>query len=139
MTSASTDPTSLQSIPEAIVRAFVSGGKVRPVLPAGRRAEVVELLTRLVVSPRLLDAYCEAVTAERERQGVDDLLFELGDEPIPDAIAAEGFGGLSDEQLADFAIDAHAVRAIADWLSNSPDVEPGDWYIDAALAEQAGG
>ena len=122
---------------QSLVSGFVAAGKL--VLPAGRRAEVVDLLTRLVVSPTLLDAYCEAVTAERQRQGVDDLLFELGDEPIPDSIAAEGFAGLSDAELADFAIDAHAVRAIADWLENGTEVVPGSWYVDAALAEPAVG
>ena len=129
------DAVSLRAMAEAIVFAFVSGGKERPRLPAGRRTEVVELLTPLMGDAGLLDAYFEIITAERKRQGVHDLLFELGDEPIPDTLALVGFENLSDDQLADFAIDGHALKSIADWLYNSPDIEPGHWFIDAATRE----
>jgi hypothetical protein len=61
----------------------------------------------------------------------------LEDEEIPESIASDGFGGLTDDQLADFVTDDLALKAIADWLYNSPNIEPGKWFIDAALQNQA--
>jgi hypothetical protein len=137
---ATSDTVALQSMAATIVGAFRAGGKAKPALPAGRRAEVVTLLTRLMANPDLLDAYCEAVTAERQRQGVHRLLLELPDEEIPDReIARRGFAWLSDDQLADLATSAAALRALADELYDNldPDFERGEWFFEAGLREQA--
>src|SRR5256885_17040887 len=58
----------------ALVEAFVRGGKVKPVLPEGRRDEVVAALTRLMLDTEARDAYAAALDAERRRQGVGLLL-----------------------------------------------------------------
>jgi hypothetical protein len=126
------------SLVVALVDAFVADGSEKPALPAGRRGEVIALLTRLMGSGRLLDAYCDAVTSERERRGVHRLLLGLPDQEIPDReIAARGFANLSDDELADFALSANALRAIFDYLYSSPNAEPGDWL--ARAADQADG
>jgi len=124
------------SLVVALVEAFVAGGNVKPVLPADRRAEVVAVLTRLMGSDRLLADYCDAVTAARERKGVHRLLLMLPDEEIPDGeIAARGFIHLTDDQLADLALSANALRAIFDYLYNSPNAEPGEWLAVTADRE----
>jgi hypothetical protein len=120
-----------------LVEAFVAAGRV--VLPAGYRPAVIELLTRLVVSPAKRDGYCRTIAAERDRAGVDRRLDELaGGNDIPEfEIARNGFGGLTDEQLADYAIDPDAIVAIADRLNHGDDLleHLGSWYIRAGKQE----
>jgi hypothetical protein len=46
---------------------------------------------------------------------------------------------LTDDQLADLAMSANALRALADELLDSPalDKDRGGWFFDAAIREQA--
>ena len=59
-------------------------------------------------------AYITAIEAEQERQGVKDLLLAQSGRMLPDEqlaqIARDGFGGLSDDELADFAFSPEALR-----------------------------
>ena len=44
----------LVDLAAAMIDAFVSGGKIKPVMPQGRREEVFSTLTRLMVDRSLL-------------------------------------------------------------------------------------
>src|SRR5262245_60079979 len=99
----------------AMVEAYVASGNLA--LPEGRRAEVVALLTRLMFNYELRQAYCELVTAERKRLGVHFDLLGRPDDDIPEReIASRGFDWLPDAKLADLAISASAIKALADAL-----------------------
>jgi hypothetical protein len=78
-----------------------------------------------------LEAYCSALEAERQRRGLELELLTIDGLDIPDdRIAAEGFAGLSDDQLADIALSPEAIRAIEEHLDDT-EVEVGPWYFDA--------
>ncbi len=99
---------------------------------------VVAVLTRLVVNPDLLDAYCEALTAAKKAAKLDPhIIADVDSGDIPDQeIARRGFGWLSDYQLVDYATHAAAIEAIADCLRDEYLLgELGDWYIEAAVSE----
>ena len=118
----------------ALVEAFVRGGKVKPVLPEGRRDEVVAALTRLMLDTETRAAYGAALEAEQERQGVVLLLLDLPCLDVPDRqVAREGFAGLSDDQLADLAIDPIALEALHRALVGEleAEVEASDWWWEA--------
>jgi hypothetical protein len=97
------------------------------------------LLTRLVVNDDLREVYCRAVTAERQRLGVHMAMIEAGDSgDIPDVeIARHGFGGLTDDQLADYAVSPAAIEAIAEALNGNDDLlgHLGHWFVQAGMRE----
>ncbi len=129
------DPSVFDLI-RTLVSGFVAAGK--PVLPPSRRAEVVELLSRLMARPDLLLAYTAALEAERERRGeaVEVRLLSMAALNIEDErIARDGFAGLSDDQLADLAISPEAVEALNEFLTD-PEVAPGKWFYDAVTREE---
>src|SRR4051794_3889378 len=76
VTSRETSPDVDRELPQRLVDAFVTGGKVKPVLPEGRREEVLAVLTRLMVNSPLLDAFTTALDAERRSRAVHKLLLE---------------------------------------------------------------
>ena len=95
------------------------------------------LLTSLMADPERLDAYVATLRIEQERRGARVLLLQRDGLDIPDArIAAEGFGGLSDDHLADIALSPEALQALEDALDD-PETEPGPWFIDAVLEAEA--
>jgi hypothetical protein len=121
---------------EELVSTFVTGGRLT--MPPGRRDEVVGLLTRLVVNPEFREVYCRAAAEARQRAGVDrrlDAAADSGDIPEVE-IARSGFGGLTDEQLADYAVCPAALNAIAERLYDD-DLLPelGVWFIRAGKRE----
>ena len=124
-----------------LVMAFIDLGKVKPVLPVGRRGEVIELLTRLMAARDFFEAYVAALEAELEHREVRLLLLESGGAglDIPDEqIAREGFGGLTDDQLADIAISPEALHAIRDYLDDPEAVEgEGEWLIKEVIKVEA--
>ena len=123
-----------RALATGLVGAFVRGGKIKPVLPEGRRDEVVAALTRLLLDTEALDAYAAALDAERRRQGVDLLLLDLPCLDLPDRqVAREGFARLSDDQLADLAIDPVALKVLHRSLVGDlgPEVEASDWWWEA--------
>src|SRR3954464_1838538 len=71
------------SLVQALVDAFVAGGKVKPVLPEGLREEVLAALTRLMINRPLLEEFAAALVAERRRRGVDELLLKLDSPELP--------------------------------------------------------
>src|SRR4051794_17299242 len=104
MTVISGQDTADSPLVAALFDAFEASDRSKAVLPVGRRDELVRLLTGLMADPDRLDAYCAAVKAERRRRGPEVKIRLLGMDglDIPDArIAADGFGGLSDDHLAD--------------------------------------
>ena len=97
----------------SLLDAFEASGRIKAVLPKGHRDEVASLLTRLMADPDALDGYTAVLKAERRRRGpvVESMLIGMDGLDIPDArIAAEGFGGLSDDHLADIALSPEASR-----------------------------
>ncbi len=122
---------------EAMVESSIRDGQAVPAFPEGSREEVVSLLTGLMVDRERLDAYAASLRAEQERRDVRLSMLQSDGLDIPDArIAAEGFGGLSDDHLADIALSPEAVEAIRDYLDD-PATEPGAWFIDAVLEAEA--
>src|SRR5207248_2459241 len=91
MTSRVPGPAGDRGLVEDLVEASVRGGKVKPALPAGRRDEFIAALTRLMVNRPLLEEFKAALTAERRRLGVDDVLLELASPERPvEEIAGRG-------------------------------------------------
>ena len=89
------------------------------------------LLTGLMADPERLDSYIAALKGEQERRGVRLTLLQRDGADLPDErIAAEGFGGLADAQLADIALSPEALRALKDSLDD-PETAPGPWLIEA--------
>jgi hypothetical protein len=123
----------------SLMDSFETAGRIKAVLPEGGRVEVASLLTRLMADPDELGAYTTSLEAERRRRGPEVELTLIGMDglDLPDArIAAEGFGGLSDDQLADIALSPEALRALKETLDD-PQTEPGPWFIDAVLEAEA--
>jgi hypothetical protein len=111
----------------------------KPVLPEGRREEVVALLTRLMANPDLLDAYAAELRAQRERLGpaAEQRLLGMAGPDIPgEEILHHGFAGLSDEVLADLAICPEALEAL-DQVHFRGEQAPGSWFFDALRRENA--
>jgi hypothetical protein len=129
----------LASLADELVRAFVVSGKSKPVLPTGRREELVSALTQMMVDGETLDAFVGELERARTAHGVHLALFKQLTSDLPDEVIARGgFGVLSDEQLADIAIDPSALHALSDYLwceldpdSELPEPEWGDWWWKA--------
>jgi hypothetical protein len=122
-----------------LIALAIRDGRAVAALPEGRRDEVITLMTRLMADPERLDGYCSALEAERRRRGPEVELKLIGMDGLdfPDGqIAAEGFVGLSDDQLADIALSPEALRALKETLDD-PQTEPGPWFIDAVLEAEA--
>ena len=118
---------------DELFAAFRATGK--PVLPEGRREEVVRLLTRVVTEPDVYDAYTAALRAGRERLGPEgkrELLTASGPEVPWERIRAEGFAGLSDDVLADLATSPEALQVL-DESQFGGEGEIGKWFFDAVL------
>lgn len=127
----------------AFVTALFAGvndpNRNRAVLPPGARDSVIPLLIRLMVNAELRSAFCFALETERSRCGVNveqRLLSDCGLDIREEEIAARGFGGLSDDELADIARSPEAILALADFLED-PDTQLGAWYADALTQEVA--
>ena len=117
----------------SLLDAFMAAGRTRAVLPPNRRDEIIAVLTRLMADPDALDAYTATLEDERRRRGRDVELRLLGMAglDIPgDQIATEGFGGLSDDHLADIALSPEAIHAIREHLDEA---ECGAWLIDKII------
>jgi len=124
----------LVNLAAAMVGAFVKAGKVKPVLPEGRREEVVSTLTLLMADPDALETYAAALEDERRRgREVEMQLLGMSGIDIPDArIAAQGFAALSDDELADIALSPEAIHALREYLDD-PETGCGAWLIDKIL------
>jgi hypothetical protein len=123
------------SLIASLLHEFEASDRTKAILPSGRRAEVVSALTHLMADAEAFHTYVAALEGERRRRGreVERQLLGMDGLEIPDAhIAAEGFGGLSDDQLADIALAPNALRAIREYLDD-PETEWGDWLTDKIL------
>jgi hypothetical protein len=91
----------------------------------------------LVVNAEFRAVYSRAAVEARRRAGVDHRLDAAADSgDIPEVeIARHGFGGLTDEQLADYAVSAPALNAIAERLNDGDDLLPelGEWFVEAGM------
>jgi hypothetical protein len=95
-----------QALAASLVDAFVQGGKARPLLPAGRRDEVVAALTALLIDAEAMDRYLRDLESAQRDAGVYDLLLGLESPELPvEDVVARGIAALTDEQLAYLAID----------------------------------
>ena len=101
-------------------------------LTPAQRAEVRDLLTRLIADPELFNAYVLHVGALRTQAGpeVERQLLAGGSDVPWDQIAAHGFAGLSDDVLADLATSPEALEAFRD-CHMADDGDMGRWYYDA--------
>ena len=86
----------------------------------------------------------ENSSTRARRHGVHLALFKQLTSDLPDEVIADGFGVLSDEQLADIAIDPSALHALSDYLwceldpdSELPEPEWGDWWWKAVSSGEA--
>lgn len=129
---------------DQLVRAFVDSGKSQPVLPPGRREALVSALGRMMADGETLDAYVEELRRARTAHGIHIELLERPSGELPDeAVARGGFGVLTDEQLAEIAIDPPALRTLAAYLwgeldadSDLPEPERGDWWWEAVTSRE---
>jgi hypothetical protein len=134
--SASAPRSDDQRLSAELVETYVSGGKLRPLLPTGRRNEIVALLTGLMADRDRFDAYIAGLSSELEHHHVRLHLLQKGgaDLELPaEAIAREGFGSVSDDQLADIALSPEALEAIQEHLDD-PETEEGEWLTKAISA-----
>ena len=103
-------------------------------LPSGRRGEVIATLTHVMADAEAFRAYVAVLEGERRRRGreVERQLLGMGGLDIPDAhIAVQGFGGLSEDELADIALSPNA-RRLREYLDD-PETACGDWLIDQII------
>jgi len=122
----------LAALAAAMVEAYVNSGKRNPMLPAGRREEIIALLHAVMTDPEVFDVYRAALVSEQERQGMRMLLLLYpGLDILEEQIAAEGFGGLSDEQLANIAISPEAIEAVMEHLVDA-EVKCGPWFTEGS-------
>lgn len=102
-------------------------------VPAGRRDEVVTLLTRVMTRPEFFGQYVGGLRAEigRRPKAFVQRLLTYGSPDIPDdQITATGFVGLPDEVLADLATSPAALDAMKVGLYDDPsDGHPGPWFF----------
>lgn len=132
----------LASLAEHLVRGFVDSGKRQPVIPPGRRDELIFALARMMVDGETLDKYVEQLRRARTTHGIHLALLERPSGELPDEeIARGGFGVLTDEQIAEIAIDPPALRTLAAYLwgeldpeSDEPAPERGDWWWEAVTS-----
>lgn len=110
-----------------------------PQIPAGRRADVVAVLTRVIAEVEFFEAYVGGLKAEigRRPDAFQDRLLTYGSPEIPeDEIFPNGFAGLTAEVLADLMISPCALGAIQDVLYDDPDAPtPGPWFFEHLLHE----
>ena len=134
MSTVSRDMSRNHPLIEELIAAFVRAGKA--VLPAGRRSDVIELLTQVVVEPDVYDAYIAELRAERERLGPEGkrrLLNASGPEVPWEQIRARGFDWLPDDVLADLATSPEALRVL-DESQFDGQADIGKWFFDAILS-----
>jgi hypothetical protein len=115
---------------EALFAAAAAARKA--VMPPGRRADVVDLLTLLVADPDLFDGYVEELRERRQGLGWDverQLLQARTDVPWAQ-IRRSGFTDLPDDVLADLATSPEALEALME-VEFGGEEAPGPWYFDA--------
>jgi hypothetical protein len=123
------------SLIASLLHEFEASDRTKALLPSGRRGEVIATLTHVMADAEAFRAYVAALEGERRRRGreVERQLLGMGGLDIPDAhIAAEGFGGLSEDELADIALSPNALRALREYLDD-PATACGDWLIDQII------
>jgi hypothetical protein len=141
MTQASHELARYEPLIAALLSAFAAspGPRPRATLPAGRREEVVGLLTRLVADPPLFDAYVGRVRTLRRNLGAEAELRLLGgaESDVPwEQVAARGFAGLPDDVLADLATSPEALEAFDEEHVQTGD-DLGPWFFDAVERHSA--
>lgn len=123
----------------AIMNAYVAGGSKKAILPLELKDTMIGLLTQMMANFELRSMYCLALETERAERGSGfekRLLGYAGLDIREDEIAARGFVGLTDDELADFAISPEAIRAVADFVEMS-DTDFGAWYVEALIKDVA--
>lgn len=112
----------------ALVNAYVAGGSKHAILPSDSKIKIIGLLTQMMVDPALAATYCQALEWEVNQRGstVETAwLHRIGLEIREEEIAARGFVGLTDDELADIALSPAAIQALADDFINDPDTKLG--------------
>ena len=118
----------------ALGEAYIAGGREKPLLPDGKRDEVIEMLTRIVVNPALREGYvAELQRHQKQFRWEDTGVFE----DLPEeAIVETGFTTLSDDTLADIACDPVAIEMVHEMLILKPRSrdeahDSRQWLVDA--------
>jgi hypothetical protein len=127
-----------ESLLDAMFSLYASTGRAG--IPAGRREEVVRLLTRAVAHPALLDCYIAELRARRVRTGPETEL-KLLNAPRTDIpwerIREHGFADLPDDVLADLATSPEALAALEETQFRGQG-QIGRWFFEAIFRENAG-
>lgn len=130
-------------VARALVTAFLARGGSAPVVPDGRRNDLITVLTRCLVNPAFRRVYLAALGAESERAITRLVAIPSRDVP-QDEIAQNGFEKLPDEVLADLALSSGAIHGLALVLTgpvgeedDSP--EPEEWFDEALRREEERG
>lgn len=110
-----------ENLVEELLAAFIQGGKAQPVMPEGRRGDIVIALTRLMADRKLLLQYLQALKRQRRHHGVHSVLMAHS---VPDASLGEiirsGVESLSDAQLAELAVDPTGLARLFRLLDTTP-------------------
>ena len=104
-------------------------GSGRPTMPAGRRVQVISLLTGLIADKRRLESYASTPGFESQPREADA--------PPDPAIVAEGFSALPDDELAALALSPRALVALRGHLED-PENRCGEWFPRAVIAAHVG-
>lgn len=112
-----------------LVAAYKAAGK--PVMPAGRRADVLEALTLAIVDYETHEEYLRVLEDVLVAEDVNPIeLFFAGKFPIlREEFEQHGFVGFSDDDLAMSAIDVLTFKAL-NQIADECDV-PGAWFFAA--------
>lgn len=132
-----TDTGRREPLVEALFDVLRSTG--RAALPPGRRAEVIDLLTRIVADPDQLVAHTAELNDRRTRSGpdVELRLLSAPRTDIPwERIRVAGFGDLPDDVLADLATSPEALASLEETQFRGQG-EIGMWFFEAVFRENA--
>lgn len=124
----------LLSLAKELVTAFVVSCPTRLVMPEGRRADVIELLTRCVVDPVFTATYARELKSAVRSENAEADLMQCGLPDMPDdEFARHGFSTVEDVVLVDVAVSSIGLEGVAYSLCDRllKGEEMGEWYADA--------
>jgi hypothetical protein len=127
-------PSPYHSLVTGLLSATRVGPATYPTLPSGRRANIIRVLSQLLIRTDLLKTYLRVLAAERGSWMGLDRPTAAGF-PLEDVVR-DGLDCLTDDDLAQFAVDAVGLATFHDYLmEHYEDGECGQVWYDAMLRD----